>query len=177
MGLIQARCSAVRYLNWSARPEMQATLRQATAADASRVANLLIDTRAAFMPYASLAHCREDLQIWAASSLIPSGGVVVAERGGAVVAAMHTERNGLVSWITQMAVDPAWVGQGIGSLLLAHALRTMPRPIRLYSFQANLGARRFYERHGFIPIEFTDGQTNEERCPDVLYELGAATGA
>ena len=30
-------------------------------------------------------------------------------------------------------------------------------PIRLYTFQANNGARRFYERHGFTPIAFGDG--------------------
>jgi ribosomal protein S18 acetylase RimI-like enzyme len=152
---------------------MQATLRQATAADAPRIAKLLLDTRTAFMPYAPSAHRSEDLQVWTARSLIPSGGVVVAQRQGAVVAAMHTERKGVISWITQMAVDPACVGQGIGSLLLAHAMRTMPRPIRLYTFQANQGARRFYEHHGFTAIELTDGQGNEERCPDVLYEFGA----
>ncbi len=72
-----------------------------------------------------------------------------------------------------MAVDPALVGRGIGALLLSHALRALARPIRLYTFQANLGARRFYERHGFIAIEFTQGQANEERCPDVLCELKA----
>ncbi|RQP21430.1 N-acetyltransferase [Albitalea terrae] len=70
-----------------------------------------------------------------------------------------------------MSVDPRSVNRGIGSLLLAHALRTLAPPIRLYTFQANAGARRFYERHGFEPIEFTDGQGNEERCPDVLYEF------
>ena len=58
-------------------------------------------------------------------------------------------------------------------MLLAHAMRTLELPIRLYTFQANVGARRFYERHGFVAIEFTDGHANEERCPDVLYELSA----
>ncbi len=52
-------------------------------------------------------------------------------------------------------------------------MRTMSLPIRLYTFQANLGARRFYSRHGFVAIEFGDGRANEERCPDVLYELTA----
>ena len=53
-----------------------------------------------------------------------------------------------------------------------------PRPIRLYTFQTHSLARRFYERHGYKAIEFTDGQGNEEKCPDVLYELGApATSA
>lgn len=152
---------------------MKATLRPATAADAQRVASLLIDTRSAFMPYAPSAHPDEELREWVASQLLPSGGVVVAEFKGSVVAAMHTERTDAASWITQMAVDPGLVCNGIGSLLLAHALRTLPLPIRLYTFQANAGARRFYERHGFSAIEYTDGMANEERCPDVLYELHA----
>lgn len=28
-------------------------------------------------------------------------------------------------------------------------------------------------RHGYRAIEFTDGHSNEERCPDVLYQLDA----
>jgi ribosomal protein S18 acetylase RimI-like enzyme len=155
---------------------MNATLRPATSADALRVASLLIDTRAAFMPYAPSAHPDEELRAWVASHLVPSGGVTVAEVQGKVVGAMATEQDGGASWVTQMAVDPALVGQGIGSLLLAHAMRTLAPPVRLYTFQANFGARRFYERHGFAAIEFTDGQSNEEQCPDVLYELRAPEG-
>jgi GNAT superfamily N-acetyltransferase len=158
---------------------MQATLRQATAADAARVASLLIDTRAAFMPYVPSLRGDEELRAWVAGHLIPSGGVVVAEILGSVAGVMHTERRGQTSWITQMAVAPALVGNGIGSLLLAHAIRTSAPPIRLHTFQANRDARRFYERHGFLAVEFTDGQANEERCPDVLYELdgGRSGGA
>ena len=70
-----------------------------------------------------------------------------------------------------MYVQPGWTGVGVGKQLLDHAHQRLPHPIRLYTFQANAGARRFYERHGYQAIEFTDGQTNEERCPDVLYEL------
>ncbi len=150
---------------------MNASLRPALAGDAPRVASLLIDTRSAFMPYAPSAHTEEGLRDWVASQLVPSGGVTVAELGSKVVAIMATERSKEHSWITQMAVDPELVGQGIGSVLLAHAMRTLAPPIRLYTFQANAGARRFYERHGFVAIELTNGQGNEEHCPDVLYEL------
>lgn len=146
------------------------TLRAASAVDAARVADLLIDTRRAFMPYAPPAHPEHEVRAWVAGQLLPSGGVVVAELDGQVVGTMHTERSADSSWITQMAVDPARVGQGIGERLLLHALRILPPPIRLYTFQANHGARRFYERHGFVAIAFTDGATNEEHCPDVLYE-------
>jgi ribosomal protein S18 acetylase RimI-like enzyme len=47
-------------------------------------------------------------------------------------------------------------------------------PVRLCTFQANVRARSFYERHGFKAIAFGDGNSNEERCPDVLYELPAS---
>jgi GNAT superfamily N-acetyltransferase len=150
---------------------MNATVRAATASDAPRVASLLIDTRSKFMPYAPSAHPDEELRAWVASHLVPTGGVEVAEVEGRIVATMATETDGKTSWVTQMAVDPSLVAQGLGSLLLAHAMQTLAPPIRLYTFQANLGARRFYERHGFVAIEFTDGQANEERCPDVLYEF------
>ena len=152
---------------------MNATLRPATAADAYSVASLLIDTRSQFMPYAPSAHPDAEVREWVKSHLLLTGGVTVAEVQGQVVAAMATERTNGLSWVTQMAVNPRLVGHGVGSLLLAHAMRTLALPIRLYTFQANSGARRFYERYGFIPIEFTDGQANEEHCADVLYELCA----
>ena len=153
---------------------MKTTLRPATAADAPRVADLLISTREAFMPYAPSAYSQPQVREWVASHLVPSGGVTVAESHGQVVAVIATERGEQLSWVTQMAVDPKLVGQGIGRLLLAQAMRTLAPPIRLYTFQANAGARRFYERHGFVAVEFTDGQANEEHCPDVFYEWHAA---
>jgi hypothetical protein len=39
----------------------------------------------------------------------------------------------------------------------------------LWTFQTNTGARRFYERHGFVAVDETDGSANEERAPDVRY--------
>ena len=149
------------------------TLRTGVGGDAARIAQILIDVRSAFMPYAPLAHSPDDVRSWVAESLVPSGGTIVAESNGAIVGVMATEREGSCSWITQMAVDPLHVGSGIGSLLLQHALRECAWPIRLYTFQENAGARRFYERHGFRVVRLSDGATNEERCPDVLYEITA----
>lgn len=45
--------------------------------------------------------------------------------------------------------------------------------VRLYTFQANQGARRFHERHGFRVVGFGDGSGNEEGVPDPLYEQSA----
>jgi RimJ/RimL family protein N-acetyltransferase len=55
--------------------------------------------------------------------------------------------------------------------MLERARRELGSVIRLYTFRANTVSRRFYERHGFRAVAFSDGHTNEERCPDVLYEL------
>lgn len=72
-------------------------------------------------------------------------------------------------WIDQLYVLPPFQGRGAGAALLACAMRT-GKPLRLWTFQKNAGARRFYETHGFRALEQTDGSRNEEREPDVLYE-------
>jgi GNAT superfamily N-acetyltransferase len=72
------------------------------------------------------------------------------------------------NWIEQLYVLPGFQGMGIGSSLLGCAKEEM-NEIRLWTFQRNAGARAFYERHGFIAEEETDGADNEEREPDVLY--------
>jgi len=72
-------------------------------------------------------------------------------------------------WLDQLYVDPARTGQGIGTRLLEIARRERPVGLRLWTFQSNEGAQRFYERHGFTEVLRTDGSENEERSPDILY--------
>ncbi|MFO1414530.1 MAG: GNAT family N-acetyltransferase [Burkholderiales bacterium] len=153
------------------RPQVSVRIRPAAQADAEDVAKVLIESRRAFLPFAPSAHEPANVRRWVATRLIPSGGVTVAEIEGRVAAVMATSHDGTASWIDQLYVLPAHVGRGIGSCLLASAHADLRPPIRLYTFQANSGARRFYERHGYEAIEFTDGSCNEERCPDVLYEF------
>ena len=71
--------------------------------------------------------------------------------------------------VDQLYVDPAWWGRGTGSQLLDQAKRLRPDGLWLWAFQTNAGARRFYERHGFVAVDQTDGSGNEERAPDVRY--------
>jgi GNAT superfamily N-acetyltransferase len=145
-------------------------LRPAVAQDHQDVSSILIESRAKFMPYAPLAHDEEELRAWVASDLLPSAGVTVATLDGALVGMIAVTIQTHCSWIDQLYVMPSLVGRGIGSALLDHALSILRAPIRLYTFQQNAGARRFYERNGFLPIGFSDGQDNEEHCPDVLLE-------
>jgi GNAT superfamily N-acetyltransferase len=150
---------------------MKISLRTATHQDASRAAEILLSSRRAFLPYAPFAHSNEEVTQWVRNLLIPSGGVtlglLVDEIAGVLVVSTHEH----ITWIDQLYVHPTFVGQGVGAALLASVTSSDANSIRLYTFQQNLRARSFYERHGFVAIAFSDGQENEEKCPDVLYEL------
>jgi len=145
-------------------------LRSATQADAESAADVYLASRKALVGFAPLAHTDAQVRQWIAGLLIPSGGVMLAANGTQVVGMMATSQQGGHGWIDHLYVAPAFVGAGIGARLLARAKAGLGPPLRLYTFQANAGARRFYERHGFEAIAFSDGQNNEEKCPDVLYQ-------
>lgn len=149
---------------------MQLNLRAADQADASAVAEVLCESRRRYLAFAPMAHTEEELRGWVADTLIPSGDVYVADSQGQVVAMLAISRDESGGWIDQLYVKPGHTGQGIGQRLLRVAHSRLKPPVRLYTFQANAGARRFYERHGYRVLRFTDGSGNEERCPDVLYE-------
>jgi putative acetyltransferase len=74
------------------------------------------------------------------------------------------------SMLNYLYVEPDEIGSGIGSALYRHVLERRPAGLTFWVFQQNERARRFYERHGARPIRFTDGQGNEEKTPDVLYD-------
>ncbi len=100
----------------------------------------------------------ERLSVWLA---VDDGSVVgVASRDG--------------EWVRQLYVAAERTGRGLGQRLLQRILgearsAALPR-VSLWTFQRNAGARRFYERNGFVAVEFGDGSGNEEREPDVRYE-------
>lgn len=72
-------------------------------------------------------------------------------------------------WIDQFYVLPDVQGRGIGSALLRIAQAASPS-LLLWTFQRNAPARIFYETRGFAAIQETDGSTNEEHEPDILYQ-------
>jgi GNAT superfamily N-acetyltransferase len=71
-------------------------------------------------------------------------------------------------WVDHLYVQPSHQGRGLGGGLLQIAKDRYPE-LRLWTFQRNALARRFYEARGFVVIETTDGSRNDEREPDVLY--------
>jgi GNAT superfamily N-acetyltransferase len=71
-------------------------------------------------------------------------------------------------FIEHLFIHPEGQGLGLGVRLLEKA-REGAAELSLWTFQQNLRARRFYERHGFVVVTETDGADNEEKLPDVLY--------
>ncbi len=69
-------------------------------------------------------------------------------------------------WVSHLYLLPEAQARGLGGRLLASA-KDRADALDLWTFQKNLAARRFYEKHGFSEVEKTDGSGNEEREPDV----------
>jgi len=90
----------------------------------------------------------------------------VAERDGRVVGYLGLGQR----TVEALYVAPGEQRSGVGQALLEHAKSLRPGYLDLWVFQANAGARRFYERHGFRLVELTDGAANMERTPDARYE-------
>ena len=167
-GLASCRC---RPLSSNVRHQKETMLRAAIAKDVLAVTNVIVESRRVFLPFAPSPHTLEDVQDWVEKHLLPTGGVTVAIAEGMVVAVLATSEDANAAWIDQLYVLPGFEGQGFGTELLHHAHVSAKRPVRLFTFQQNAGARRFYERHGYETVALSDGQSNEEKCPDVLYEL------
>ncbi|MUO78402.1 GNAT family N-acetyltransferase [Agrobacterium vitis] len=77
-------------------------------------------------------------------------------------------------WIDHLYIDPDHLGKGMGSRLLTNTMADATH-LKLWTFQQNQHARRFYEYHGFTPDLMTDGDENEEKQPDVLYVWSRTT--
>lgn len=139
------------------------TLRPATGSDAAAIARL---TRAALgsFDWMPVIHTPDEDLAFIRDMVLPRQLVTVAEAGERIVGFIAI--NG--EWVEQLYLDRAWTGQGIGSRPLMDATAAMP-VVKLHCFQANTGARRFYERHGFRAEAFVDGSANEESLPDILY--------
>lgn len=128
-----------------------------------RVADVFIAARAG-MVYLPQLHGDDETRAFI-RGVVETGAVWVAEGGGCVAgfAALTP------GWLDHLYVHPREHDAGAGSLLLARVKLECPQGFSLWTFQANLGARRFYERHGCREVRRTDGE-NEENLPDILYE-------
>ena len=141
-------------------------VRRAGAGEDGAVAGVWLRSRAASAPYIPPPkHTEEEVRSWFRDVVLPTREVWVAEDNDTIVGLLALEG----AWIDQLYVDAGLTGRGIGAGLLAVAKREQPMGLRLWTFEANVGARRFYERHGFVATAWTSGD-NEEGAPDVRYD-------
>ncbi len=140
------------------------TIRPATPDDAAAIAHAFTPARAA-MPGVPVIHTAEEDLWFITHKMLPECSVVVAEADGTIAGvAAYTD-----TWLEQLYVDPDHHRKGIGLALLTHVMRERPHGLELWVFQSNTPARALYESQGFRCVEMTDGQTNEEKCPDARY--------
>ena len=146
-------------------------IRKATSEDLNDVVDVLRRSRQEYLPFAQSPHSPENIRQWVSGILIPTERVMLAEMDSAVVGVLATSISNKIGWVDQLYLSPGQIRRGIGSTLLQYALDDLPRPVRLWTFQQNHRAIGFYEHHGFKAIQYTDGSANEEKCPDILFEL------
>ena len=129
-------------------------------ADAQRLAAILLDwiVATAWMPR---LHTREDT-VEFCGRLISKGTRVVRGSSGGAAGFLSREDTDIAA----LYIAAEARGNGLGRALLDDAKATSAR-LRLWTFQANLPARRFYRRAGFSVTAQTDGAGNEERLPDL----------
>ncbi len=132
-------------------------LRDATVADAPALAlvlgNWIRDT-----PWMPKLHTKAQDLIFV-TQLITTRVVRMEDRGLGFLARQDGE-------IDALYLVPSARGQGLGKALLDEA-KAAEEMLTLWAFQANLGARRFYEREGFVEAFMTNGGDNVEGLKDV----------
>lgn len=137
------------------------TLRAAQPVDAGALGAMMTEAVAARAWKPRLHSGAEDIAH--AGALIDRGWVTVADLAG--VPAGFIAREG--AYIHALFVAAQAQGRSLGSALLRDAMARAGR-LELWTFERNIGARRFYERHGFAEVARSAGD-NEEGLPDIRY--------
>jgi GNAT superfamily N-acetyltransferase len=133
--------------------------------EAHAIAGVWLRSRAASVPaIPKPVHTDDEVRSYF-DAIVATKDVWVINQRGVIAALLVLDGE----WIDQLYVDPDHFGKGHGSSLNAVAKRQRPAGLKLWTFEANDRARRFYERHGFVATGGTDGE-NEEGAPDVRYE-------
>lgn len=116
------------------------------------------------MPWLPVCHTpEEDLEFFR-TVLIEQQNTDLIYSDGAL-AGVFTSSPG---WIEQFYLLMPYWRLGIGSRLLRREMERQST-IQLWAFARNSRAIAFYQAHGFVEAERTDGSTNEEREPDIRF--------
>ena len=138
---------------------------QASPGESDEVATAWLRAWAASMPsIPPPVHTEAEVRAWFRDVVFPGQEVWVADLDDRVVGLLVLGEG----WIEQLYVEPTLTNWRIGTQLIDAAKARYPGGLELWTFEANAGARRFYERHGFLAVEAASGHS-EEGAPDVRY--------
>ena len=141
-------------------------IRAATPEDVDAIAEVFIASFAT-LTFLPRLHTDAETSDFIANKVLREQEVLIAEQNGGIVGFVAMAHG---NFLEHMYVHPDSQGRGVGSALLMRAKQRMPNGFRLWLFQQNTQARRFYERHGLRAVEFTEGAGNDEQMPDAPYE-------
>jgi GNAT superfamily N-acetyltransferase len=150
---------------------MKIAPRRARPDDWTAVADIFLAARGA-MPYLPDIHTAAETRVFiehllATDDLWLADAPLYGRAQIAGFAAIHDTPG--ETWLAHLYIHPALQNHGLGAALLDTVKTQRPLGFSLWCFQANAGARRFYERHGLALARTTDGRDNEEKLPDALY--------
>ena len=144
---------------------MTSAVRRGVDSDAEELTVLFLRSRGRAMPWLTSPHDERSTRWWMQHVLLTDQHVRVAHEGSRLVGFAAVAGG----WLEQLYVDPDHQGRGVGRALLEDAKRLRPGGLRLHVFTRNEPARRFYEAAGFVLVQQSDGQDNEEQEPDCTY--------
>jgi len=142
---------------------MNANIRRATIVENNAIALIHRLSRDVSLPFLSAKHTFEEDCVFFRTRVFPMCEVWVMETDEIFgFIAFHE------GWVDHLYIHPREQRRGLGRTLLQIAKERFSG-LQLWTFQKNLGARRFYEGQGFRLVTETDGSANDEGEPDALY--------
>lgn len=144
------------------------SLRRAGPGDADAIARVFSPSLR-LLTFLPELHTVEEDRGFIANVILKNCEVTVATHNDKIIAFLARQ----AEEIRLLYSHPGFIGKGAGSRLVDSAKTADVAALELWCFQENHAARRFYERHGFRAIAFTDGEDNEEKTPDVRYRWDA----
>lgn len=107
----------------------------------------------------------EDASRYFREDVVPDREVWLAELDGHAVGVLALDE----AWLDHLYVRPGHTQRGVGGALLDLAKALRPGGFGLWAFASNAPAQTFYEHHGMVEVERTDGSGHQERRPEIRY--------
>ena len=130
--------------------------------DAAEISQILEDWAASNreIPLVHNVEERADYGRW----LLKRTSVTMIHNSSGVVGFLALEKH----IIQALYIKKDFQGFGFGQAAIKFAQKQFEE-LRLWVFQSNIGAQKFYQRLGFQIVEKSDGEDNDYRLPDIFY--------